>query len=82
MSTVAETKTCYTPEDLLALPDSESYELVDGRLVERNMGFESNWVGSRLLVRLGRYGEEHELGDAVQSEAGYQCFPHNPGLVR
>ena len=26
----------YTPEDLLAMPDGKSYELVDGRLVERH----------------------------------------------
>jgi Uma2 family endonuclease len=82
MSTAVETKVYYTPEDLLAMPDGQSYELVDGQLVERKMGFESGWVGSRLLVRLGRYGEEHELGDAVSSEVGYQCFPHRPGLVR
>ncbi len=72
----------YKPEDLLAMPDGECYELVRGQLVERNMGFESGWVGSRLLIRLGRYCEEHQLGDVLQSEVGYQCFPHEPGLVR
>jgi hypothetical protein len=41
-------KTQYTPEDLLALPDSKDYELVDGRLVERNMGALSSWIGGRI----------------------------------
>ncbi len=43
MSTVLE-KT-YTPEDLLAMPDRKSYELVDGHLVERNVSVLSSWVG-------------------------------------
>ncbi len=33
-----ENATIYTPEDLLAMPDAKDYELVDGRLVERNLG--------------------------------------------
>ena len=38
MTTAIETKAHYTPEDLLAMPDGKSYELVGGQLVERNMG--------------------------------------------
>jgi Uma2 family endonuclease len=82
MSTAVAPKVYYTPEDLLALPNGEGYELVDGQLVERNMGYESGWVGSRLLVRLGGFSEAHQLGDALSSEVGYQCFPQQPGLVR
>ena len=29
----------YTPEDLLRMPDGDRYELVDGQLVERKMGW-------------------------------------------
>ena len=36
------TKTEYTPEDLLTMPDGEQYELVNGALVERHMGW---WAG-------------------------------------
>ena len=82
MSTAVATKTHYTPEDLLAMPDGKSFELVGGQLVERNMGLESSWVGGRLLVRLGRFCEEHEVGWAFPADDGYQCFPHDPGLVR
>jgi Uma2 family endonuclease len=46
------TKTEYTPEDLLAMPDGDQFELVDGRLVERQRGFLADWVGERLLERL------------------------------
>ena len=82
MSTAVATKTHYTPEDLLAMPDGKSYELAGGLLVERNMGLESSWVGGRLLSRLDRFCEEHEVGWAFPADDGYQCFPHDPGLVR
>jgi Uma2 family endonuclease len=82
MSTAVATKTEYTPEDLLAMPDSKSYELVDGQLLERNMGAESSWVGARLISRLVPFCEEHGLGWIFSADNGYQCFPHAPGLVR
>jgi Uma2 family endonuclease len=82
MSMVVATKTRYTPEDLLTMPDGKSYELVGGQLVERKMGAESSWVGGRLFTRVGRYCEEHDLGWAFPADNGYQCSPHEPGLVR
>ncbi len=82
MSTAVATKTYYTPEDLLAMPDGKSYELVRGQLEERQMGIESSWVAGRLLVRLGQFSEEHKLGWALPADSGYQCFPHDPGMVR
>jgi hypothetical protein len=49
MSTAVATETRRsTPEDLLAMPDGKSYELVDGRLVRPNMGAESSEVGGNL----------------------------------
>jgi Uma2 family endonuclease len=82
MSTAVATEARYTPEDLLAMPDSKSYELVGGQLVERNMGAESSRVGGGLFSRLDRFCEEHALGIAWPADNGYQCFPHDPGLVR
>jgi Uma2 family endonuclease len=76
------TATAYTPEDLLAMPDSKSYELVNGELVERKMGLKSSWVGGRLHSRLDQFCEDKRVGWALTSEAGYQCFPHEPGRVR
>ena len=82
MSTATATEARYTPEDLLAMPDGKSYELVDGRLVERNMGAKSSRVGGRLHLRLDPFCEEHNLGIVWPADNGYQCFPHAPGLVR
>jgi Uma2 family endonuclease len=82
MSAAIATKTHYTPEDLLAMPDGENYELVGGQLVERNMGAESSWVGGELHARLRQHGKEHGLGWVFPADNGYQCFPHAPSLVR
>jgi len=71
-----------TPEDLLAMPDGEGYELVDGQLVSRKMGAESSFVGGRLYWRLAPFSEEHDLGITWPADNGYQCFPHQPSLVR
>ena len=43
MNAVAE-KSLLTPEDLLALPDQKGLELIDGELVEREMGWKSSAV--------------------------------------
>ncbi len=82
MSTMVATQTQYTPEDLLAMPDGKSYELVGGQLVQRNVGVESSWVGGELHLNLSRYCRERKLGWALPADNGYQCFPHEPGLVR
>jgi Uma2 family endonuclease len=82
MSTAVATEARFTPEDLLAMPDGDGYELVDGRLVERNMGSESSRVGTRLCSRLDPFCEAHNLGIVWGAANGYQCFPHQPSLVR
>jgi Uma2 family endonuclease len=83
MSTAVATEARrYTPEDLLSMQDGKSYELVDGRLVERNMGAESSEVAARLLLRLGTFCEERDLGHYFPADNGYQCFPQDPGLLR
>ena len=82
MSTAVATEIRYTPEDLLAMPDGKSYELVGGKLVERKMGTKSGWVGGQLYSRLTVHCREHNLGWALPADSGYQCFPHEPSLVR
>jgi Uma2 family endonuclease len=82
MSTAAATQAHYTPEDLLAMPDGKSYELVRGQLVERNLGAESGRVGGRLFSRLDGFCEGQGLGIVWPADNGFQCFPHDPGLVR
>jgi Uma2 family endonuclease len=81
MSTV-EAKPLITPDDLLKMPDGDRYELVDGHLVERDMGQESSYVGTRLSFFITRFCEDHPLGWVFGADNGYQCFPDRPNLVR
>ena len=72
----------YTPEDLLTLPDGDRYELIDGHLREKPMGWESSWIGGELHARLSTHCRQHNLGWVAPCDAGYQCFPNRPNLVR
>jgi Uma2 family endonuclease len=78
----AVTDTRYTPEDLLALPDAGRYELIDGQLVERNMGAKSSYVAARLLRLLGLATDTQALGLLFGSDCGYQIFADDPSRVR
>src|ERR1700683_3132848 len=80
MSTV-QSRT-YSPEDLLALPDSQNCELIDGELVEKNISFLSSVVGATVLVKLSNHCSHNDFGKVLPSEMGYQCFPWAPKKVR
>jgi Uma2 family endonuclease len=80
--TTAAAKTVWTPEDLLALPDSVNYELVDGALVERHMGSESSAIALAIGVALANYIRAKKLGHLFTTDCGYQCFPADTGRVR
>ena len=67
----------YTPEDLLTIPESQRFELINGQLVERNMGAESSRVGTKLIWLLGNHVEPQKLGHIFSSECGYQIFPES-----
>jgi len=79
---VVTTKTRFTPEDLLTLPDGDQYELVDGQLVERNMGFKSGRIAGVIERRIGKFVEDHQLGWVLPADVGYQCFPDDTYRVR
>jgi Uma2 family endonuclease len=81
MSIVA-VKPRYTPADLLAMPDGDRYELVDGELVERRMGWNASWIGGRLHFFLSAHCEANPVARVAPADAGYQCFPEDPNRVR
>lgn len=80
MTTVLEKR--YTPEDLLEIPDGERYELIEGDLVETEMGAEANWVASRINSRIDRVVDDGETGWTFGEGVGLQCFPDDPERVR
>jgi Uma2 family endonuclease len=70
------------PEDLLTMPNGDGFELVNGALVERNMGWESSWIASRLSHFLTSFCDANQLGWVAGADASYQCFPDDPTKVR
>jgi Uma2 family endonuclease len=81
MST-ADVQTRYSPEDLLTMPDAKSYELVNGELVERNMGGLSSWVAGQLLEFLSTYVRQQKAGWVLGADGSYQCFGDDRNRVR
>jgi Uma2 family endonuclease len=79
MRTAAET---YTPEDLLEMPDGDRYELIDGELVEKPMSALSSYVAGELLNRMCNHVKPKKLGWIFPEGVTYQCFPHDPNMVR
>lgn len=79
MSAIAEKS--YTADELLSLPDGDRFELIDGQLLEKNMGALSALVANRIASRLEQYAEAH--GDWGFSEsASYRCFADDSERVR
>jgi Uma2 family endonuclease len=72
----------YTAEDLLTMPDGDLYELVDGQLVERELGTLSSWVACQIIGLLFAYIKQTRSGWVLSADASYQCFPNRPNKVR
>lgn len=71
-----------TPEVFEALPDTRGWELIDGKPVAKNKGNENALIQFKIALRVGGFVDEQHLGDVFVNDAGYQCFPHRPRLVR
>lgn len=78
----ATVETRYTPEDLLTMPDEGRFELIDGQLVERNMGAKSSYVATKLVSRIEMFCDKQDFGLVFQSDCGYQIFKPNRDRVR
>ncbi|MFM9963422.1 MAG: Uma2 family endonuclease [Planctomycetaceae bacterium] len=75
-----------TSAELLARPDCNQYELVNGELVERNTGWQSSRIASHLATLLGVFVQQQQLGWVNVAGAGYRCylasFPEDPDRIR
>lgn len=71
-----------TADDLLALPDAERFELVNGQLVERHMSLDSSWVAGEVHRRLANYAVETGNGWAFPDGTSFQCFADDGERVR
>ena len=80
MSTITHPR--ITPEELLKLPDSKRYELVEGELIEALMSAESVWVVGRLFRRLDEFCDANGRGLVLTDGFSYQCFPEDEDRIR
>src|SRR5262245_55712835 len=81
MNILTETRR-YTPEDLLALPGGDRYELIDGQLVEPKMSLLSSFVGGELYGAIRDHCKANKSGWFWPADAQFRCFPHAPNRVR
>jgi Uma2 family endonuclease len=81
MSTILDDRV-YTPADLAAMPDGQRFELVDGKLVEKEMSALACWIASLLNAALTSYVAGRKLGAVFTSEVQYQCFSDDPQRIR
>jgi Uma2 family endonuclease len=72
----------FTVDDLMTLPDASHCELVDGKLVEKNMGAEADWTGAQLITRLSNHVMGTNKGWVFGAETGYACFAGDLNRVR
>jgi Uma2 family endonuclease len=71
-----------TPEQLLAMPDSKGLEIVRGKLVEIKVGAESSQLAMDIVAILAHYLRSHPIGRLYGPDTSFQCFPHDPTMVR
>jgi Uma2 family endonuclease len=70
-----------TERDLIRLHERTDrlYELVEGTLVEKVMGYSEGGLAADLIRLLGKFLDQHNLGDLVGADATLRLMP---GLVR
>ncbi len=67
-----------TPHDLLSLGDEKLFELVDGQLIEKQMGYLASKTTAIFISRFLTFVEGCNAGD-VLSEQTFQCFEADNG---
>ena len=72
--TLLTTEKTLTTDEFLSLPDSVAYELVDGRLVERNVSEESSGVAARIIYLLQVDTEKTKEACVYGADLTYNCI--------
>jgi Uma2 family endonuclease len=70
----------FDEEPVQSEPDG-LYEVVDGKLVEKQLAFASGKSAVRITTALQNFLDQHPLGD-LSSEATFRCFPRKPDQIR
>ena len=76
------TEQTMTADEFGRLPDTRGLELDDGRLVEMNVGADSNLVAGDLYGHLWSFCRQTRPGWAIPPDTAFRCFPRHPNRVR
>jgi Uma2 family endonuclease len=66
-----------TPEDLLAVPDADNFELIDGVPKEKTMGALANEISMTIGSTLLAFVRQKRMGRVYGPTTGFRCFPNN-----
>jgi Uma2 family endonuclease len=72
----------FTAEELLAMPNNEGIELLDGILVESKMGAQAGRTAQNVNRIIDNFALERQSGMVFPPDAGYQIFPESPNRIR
>lgn len=70
-----------TADELLTMPGGDRFELVDGELLEKQMGAKAEHVVANVIIELGLYARQ-QGGYIFASNAQYRIFEDDPERVR
>jgi Uma2 family endonuclease len=82
MMSILTPKTPLTPEEFEFLPNSQGFELIDGKLQEKKTGTESGSINARIAYYLWSVVLPLGVGEVIGGEGMYRCFPSHPKRVR
>jgi Uma2 family endonuclease len=71
-----------TPEALLEMPDNNTMELVDGRIVEKQVSANSSLIEGIIFHIIQLFLDAHPVARAYPATLGYRCFPKMPNDIR
>ena len=75
MTTATAELTKSLADELLQMPDGDRFEVVDGQLMEREMGAMAGWVAGEVFGHLRDYAKQHG-GWAFGHGVGEQRLQH------
>lgn len=82
MTLIAEQPRIVTPEELLSLPDNNTMELVNGQIVEKNVGLESSTIEGLFYFRVQSFLVSHPIAEVFPASMGYRCFRDDVDRIR
>ena len=71
----------YSAEEFERLPDAEAFELDDGVLKERCMGFKSQEIAWAMAFEIGMYLRRQAIGRVLPFDTGLRIFSGRPERV-